>query len=178
MISKYNFEQINYHNQEDWKKVLWFTEDIFKNHGHRLKKLKILAFEVSELIERVSPFIHQNTEAVCPYCQNVCCINRHSYYEHHDIVYILAIGEKVPSYRKGIDDKAPCQFLGLNGCTIRRSVRPYRCTWYFCDPLLEHINNSPSVEYRRFISNLEQITRKRDEMLNTFIEIMHKINTE
>ena len=162
---------MNYSEYGNLSRVLLNTEDMFEKHGRELVRVRNLAREISGLIESMSPFIQHNTEAVCPYCRDVCCINRHSYHEHRDIVYLQALGTKVPSYKKGKDDSAPCQFLGERGCTVDRSLRPYRCTWYFCTPLLDHIRCGPPALYRRFIDSLQLLTQKRQEMLNTFVEV-------
>jgi hypothetical protein len=138
---------------------------------NKTRQLRALAVEVSEMIELLSPFIQSHTNAVCPSCQKVCCINRHSYHEYEDILYIQALGEELPVYRDGVDDSAPCRFLDKYGCTIKRSLRPYRCNWFFCTPLLEHIQNIPAPEYRRFSDSLKQLTQKREELLNELAKI-------
>jgi hypothetical protein len=125
-----------------------------------------LALEVSDLIEAIDPIIEMATSAVCPDCTSVCCINRHSYLTDDDIFDIHALGKKISSYKKGIKDEEPCQFLGELGCTISRPLRPYRCTWYFCTPLLEHFKAGPAVDYRIFIALLEKLTLKRKDMLD------------
>jgi len=162
---------MNYSEYGNLSRVLRHTGDMFEKHGQELIRVRDLAREISELIESMSPFVQHNTEAVCPSCQNVCCINLHSYHDHRDIVYLHALGEKVPSYKKGIDDVAPCQFLGERGCMVNRSLRPYRCTWFFCTPLLDRIRCSPVSLYRRFIDSLQLLTQKRQDMMNLFLEI-------
>ncbi|MEW6109701.1 MAG: hypothetical protein AB1632_11125 [Nitrospirota bacterium] len=155
-------------------RALQFIEGVLGKNGKSAGGVREIAADVSGLIETLSPFIQHHTEHVCPYCRKVCCINKHSYYEYEDIVYIYALGEKMLPYREGINDSEPCQFLGECGCTIRRSVRPYRCNWYFCSPLLEHIQNIPAAQYRKFIDCLNQITLKRTNLLEEFTAIAGK----
>lgn len=168
------FNKINYHDRESLGKIIWFIGNVFSENMNGVKKTRALAVELSEMIEALSPFIQQHTDAVCPDCRDVCCINRHSYHDHEDVVYILTLGEKLPPYKDGIDDKELCRFLGNGGCTISRSLRPYRCNWYFCTPLLEHIKNISAPNYRRFIASLERITRKRENLLKEFKGIVKK----
>jgi len=127
-----------------------------------------LAREVACLIESVSPLIEDHTRTVCPSCPDVCCINKHSYHDRSDFIYLQALGANMPSYKPGIADSDPCQFIGDYGCTLERSLRPYRCTWYFCTPLLEHIQKKSVRKYRRLMDLLKLITQKRTEMLDEF----------
>src|SRR3990172_2436373 len=148
--------------REDMSGTLAHIERLFRYHRQELRGLRELALAVSGSIEDINAFIQQGTEAVCPSCEKVCCINIHSYHEYEDIVYILALGDEVPSYKQGVADSAPCHFLGKRGCTISRFLRPYRCNWYFCTPLLEHLTACPASAYRGFIASLEELTRKRE----------------
>lgn len=127
-----------------------------------------MAAEVSALIESLDPFIQGLTSSICPDCKKVCCINRHSYHDYEDIVYLHALGESLPLYQEGIDDSAPCQFLGIQGCTIKRSLRPYRCNWYYCTPLLEELGLTHARLYRKFTGSLHELTIKRDDFMREF----------
>ncbi len=146
-------------------------EQVFSRCGGDLALVRDHARNFRRLIEEADPFIQKNTEEVCPHCRQVCCINRHSYHTHFDVIYLLALGEEIPYHKTGIGDSKPCQFLSPQGCRLRRFLRPYRCTWYFCTPLLEYIRNTPVRQYRVFISCLEQISREREVLLTAFIGI-------
>jgi hypothetical protein len=174
MGKKFYIEKTRYHENEKLRQFHELTANIFKKNGEKLNEVKRLAHEVLDFLNAVDPFIQNHTEAVCPYCEKVCCINKHSYYEHEDIIYIYALAEKIPFYKKRIDNSDHCQFLGANGCTIRRSLRPYRCNWFFCTPLLERMQSNSAVHYRKFIRLLEKITSKRENMLNAFIKVIQK----
>ncbi|MDH4232473.1 MAG: hypothetical protein OEW04_10675 [Nitrospirota bacterium] len=144
-------------------------EDGFTQHESRLSKVKYLALDISSEMESLNSFIQRHTAVVCPECSSVCCINRHSYHTFDDIVYIHAIGEKIPLHKADIDHAAPCQFLGDLGCTIPRTIRPYRCNWYFCASLLDHITeHNSNRRYRLFISLLQQITGKRQKLMEEY----------
>jgi len=143
--------------------------DVFSHHKDHLKKVRDIAAEISEELENLGSFIQQHTAVVCPECSSVCCINRHSYHASDDIVYLNALGEKIPLHTAGLDDAAPCQFLGKLGCTLPRSLRPYRCNWYFCSPLLARIvEQNSNRHYRLFINLLEKVTERRQRMLEEY----------
>jgi hypothetical protein len=144
------------------------ADDVFSCPKDRLKNIRNLAVSVSEGMDNLDCLIQQHTASVCSECSSVCCINRHSYHSLEDVVYIYALGEKIPSHAPGVEDTRPCQFLGEKGCTISRSLRPYRCNWYFCSPLLEHIQERSSRHYRQFIALLQDITCRRQRLIREF----------
>lgn len=145
------------------------AEYLFAKYADELECLRVYAEAVTSEIETVGVFIERHTYVVCPECPQVCCINRHSYHELRDVVHIYAMGEKLPVSDKPAGDTEPCRFLGEKGCTLKRALRPHRCNWYFCEPLLKHIQNVPAQEYRRFIADLQGINEKREGLVNTFV---------
>jgi hypothetical protein len=144
---------------------------VFRRWEADLDPVRAHSKNFARLIGKADPFIQESTAEVCPHCRQVCCINKHSYHTHFDVLYLLALGEKVPSHAVGMSDSEPCQFLSAQGCRLGRFLRPYRCTWYFCTPLLEHMRNAPVRRYRAFITCLEQISRERELLLTSFVEI-------
>lgn len=129
-------------------------------------RLSEIAHAIKAGIEGIEPFIQQQTEVVCPVCEERCCINIHGYFDDLDVIYMRAIGLELPSYRKELSDTDPCQFLTDKGCSRQRYLRPFRCNWYFCRALLNHMENGPSRPYREFIRAFKEIIVLREELLN------------
>lgn len=150
------------------------VEDLCLKYGDGLEEVRGRAAGVSAAVETAGSFIERHTSAVCPVCPEVCCINRHSYHDLADIICICSLGERLPFYSTAAADMEPCQFLGERGCSIRRPLRPHRCNWYFCGPLLEHIQTVPAREYRRFIAYLRDINEKREGLVNAFASVLKK----
>jgi hypothetical protein len=149
---------------------------VFSCHTDRLTAVKEIAADISEAVGKLDAFIGRHAGAVCPGCRSVCCINRHSYHALDDIVYLYARERKFPAHSADLDDSAPCQFLGKSGCRIPRDSRPYRCNWYFCSPLLEHIVEHNSCRnYRFFIGLLGQLTGKRQKMMEEYASLARSI---
>jgi hypothetical protein len=151
-------------------------KEVFSKQSHKLQKVKELAKKVKERIEKIDPFIQQSTEAVCPRCTNVCCINKHGYHNSEDLIYMYALGLKLPDYTFNKDDSTPCQFLSDKGCVMPRSVRPSGCNWYFCDPLLEYMEARP--EYRKFDDGLRDVAELWLEMMEEFRRVVKGMETE
>lgn len=113
------------------------------------------ANKLKDLLIELSPLIEEYSSRVCPGCTDVCCKQKRSYPEHVDARYIeaLAVSPPLPDPARSLE--GPCQFMGREGCLTPRWLRPWRCTWYFCDPLLEAMQRGPQRKSRK-ISNLIQ----------------------
>ncbi len=166
--------KISHLKDADLRNFRSYTESVFNRNYNDLYRIKKCALELFRFIKMADPFIQKHTEAVCSVCTSVCCVNKHAYYEHEDIIYILSLGLEIPLFGNSGVDSDPCRFMCSHGCTVSRPLRPYRCTWFFCTPLLASMQNDSAVVYRKFIGSLEEMTRKREDMLNTFIELVQK----
>ncbi len=151
-------------------------KEVFSNQSHKLQRVKEIAEKVKDGIEKINPFIQESTEAVCPRCTNVCCINKHGYHNSEDIIYIHAIGLRLPDYNFNRDDATPCQFLSDKGCVMPRSVRPSGCNWYFCDSLLDHMEARP--EYGKFDDGLRDVAELWLEMMDEFHRVIREMEIE
>ncbi len=150
-------------------------EELFYKEGHKLQRVKELAQRIKEGLEKISPFIQRSTEIVCPRCVNVCCINKHGYYNYEDLVYINALGLRPPDYDCEKRDSTPCQFLSEKGCVMDRSVRPSGCNWYFCESLFDYMEGRP--EYATFDNDLRYIADLWMELMDEFNRVVKKMET-
>jgi hypothetical protein len=169
-MNTYSYEKIDHRRSGNAAGLIAQIIRAFSADYDNLRSVSNLAREVADLVIAMDQFQQAACAAVCPECSSVCCINRHAYHEHEDIIYLAALGERMPLYNTEIPDTDPCQFLGSDGCTISRHLRPHRCNAYFCAPMLEYLENGPAPEYRRFIHGLERVTQKREEMLVEFLQ--------
>ncbi len=132
--------------------------------GTNFREIEDVLSGLRELFEEISPLIEGYTSEVCPYCEDVCCKQKHAYYDSEDIIYISALHLSSPEYSKrGLEE--PCEFLSCNGCSRPRWQRPFRCTWYFCGPLLRHMNNGPGRPHRRLVALLRDIVDLRGRLI-------------
>jgi hypothetical protein len=143
--------------------------EIFGNSGNTSQKVREAARRTRAGIEKISPFIQQATQTVCPKCNDVCCLSKHGYYNFEDLVYMHALGLKVPQHEACRADSDPCQFLSEKGCSIDRTVRPSGCNWYFCSALLDHMEEMPG--YREFDDALWEVAELWLEMMKEFAKI-------
>ena len=130
---------------------------------HETDKTEI-ASELKEILEAVSPFIEKHTALICPLCKRVCCINKHGRHTKEDICFFRALGLEEPSIDRYGKDSDPCGYLAANGCSLHRWERPFRCTWFFCDPLLQSMKDN-CKEYREFVNSLNMLILARQELI-------------
>jgi hypothetical protein len=124
-----------------------------------------LADELKEAFNAVSPFIEKHTSIVCPDCTKVCCIDKHGRYDKNDLVFLSALGVKIQPDLPDREESAPCRFLHEKGCSRERWERPFRCTHFFCAPLLKSLENDNAKLYRAFVEYLQYLVSVRQRLL-------------
>lgn len=170
-------KDLSWHDIDRYCTVTLYINDIFSSFPDTYERIRAIAYAIKARIEDIDPFIQQNTEEVCPDCEERCCINRHGYYDNLDILYIMALRIKPPSYREDMSDVDPCQFLSDWGCKKERYLRPFRCNWYFCETLLNHMENGLSRHYREFIRTFNEILDMRNKLLDEFLREIKRCQT-
>lgn len=134
------------------------------------------AIAIKGAINSIDGFIQSCTTEVCPHCTKVCCINRHGYYDDEDLIYIVSLGKTPHAYKDGLSDTEPCQFLSSQGCKIPRYLRPFRCNWYFCIPLIGFMKQQRGADYRAFSRRMQEAIDLRAELIEIFKGIETKHN--
>ena len=123
-----------------------------------------LARLMKESFEKLGPYIEKHTQRVCPVCQKVCCANKHGTPEREDFLFYRALGVE-PEPARGAPDEI-CSLLGGTGCGLPRWQRPFRCTWYFCGPLLDSMRRGNGREYRRLVAELALLVELRGRLIS------------
>jgi len=114
------------------------------------KRLKLLLIESSPLIEKY-------TAEVCPDCIDVCCRQKHGLYRESDIRYLQALDIAVPLRDADRPLDGTCEAMGPRGCILPRWLRPFKCTWYFCEPLLAALNRGPQKKARQIAAMMQKM---------------------
>lgn len=141
------------------------TIDIYKQHDFLSDRKRALAEELKEAFDTVSPFIEKHTAIVCPDCENVCCIDKHGRYDKNDLMFIEALNTDTTNSLPEREETEPCRFLAESGCTRERWMRPFRCTHFFCDPLLKSLESDNAKLYRTFMYFLQHLMAARNKFL-------------
>jgi len=115
------------------------------------------ANRLKQLLIESSPLIEEYTAVVCPGCADVCCRQKHGLYRERDIGYLHALGEVIPGRDEARPLEGPCEMMGPQDCALSRWRRPFKCTWYFCDPLLAAMNEGPQKKARRLAAMMQEM---------------------
>lgn len=168
---------VSWRDREQWHRALEMFSGLFHTDSSHHAAARQAAGRVRELIDAVDPFIQKQTAVICPHCTHVCCTDRHGSFDLHDLAYAFCLNLPIPHYdhhRKATD---PCQFLTAAGCRLPRHERPFRCTWYVCETLIQHMQTLPAKQVRAFHSRFQELQRTRSEMLR-LIKIASTQKTE
>jgi len=143
-----------------------------EDRGHSgLEGLREVAEENRRLIESLDVHMEALTRRVCPTCRDVCCISRHGRPAADDLVYYKALNLVPPPSEPDRPDTSPCHQLGASGCRLPRAERPYRCTWYFCTPLIEALDRLPARQARVLDAQLSRLSSARIRLVETHAAI-------
>ncbi len=126
-----------------------------------------LALQIKESFKTVSPFIEKHTSIVCPDCKKVCCADKHGRYDSDDMLFLKELGVDCEQQTEGFDEEGSCRFMFEAGCSLDRWIRPFRCTFFFCDDLLKSIENDNAKLYRAFIDYFQHLVSLRQELLGS-----------
>ena len=165
------FPKLDYKKPDEFWRKIKELEEFFKKNKDNLADLFQQGRLLKEAFNKLDGLIESYTSKTCPYCGTVCCANKFGFPEYADVVAFLALGLKIPQYDLAVDEEAICQFIGDKGCVLSRPNRPYRCTWYFCDPLLLQLEIGPAKKYRSFIADLQNLSKARGDLMRLFYPI-------
>jgi hypothetical protein len=121
------------------------------------KKDTAAAERIRQVLIDLSPMIEEYTARVCPDCRDICCKQRHGIMNDQDLRFLSALNVKLPSYEQDRPPDGPCQFMAPEGCTSPRWLRPWRCTSFFCDALLDVMNSGPQKKARQISALIQEI---------------------
>jgi hypothetical protein len=122
------------------------------------------AGRLKQLLIESSPLMEEYTRDLCPGCADVCCRQKHGMYRERDIVYLSALGTAIPARDPARPLEGPCEAIGERGCKHPRWLRPFKCTWYFCDPLLEAMNDGSQKKARALANVMKEMIKCYDEL--------------
>ena len=127
-----------------------------------------LSHDILSLYREIDLYTQSFTGLVCCTCPNPCCVNRHAYPDVEDLIFFEIAGLPPPNYAFDAEDTAPCMFLTKKGCVLPRPQRSYRCTWYFCEKVLDEFEKNAPTAYRDLENLLQALSTARIMLIEGF----------
>ncbi len=162
------FPEISLNDSVGLKRAKFQIDTIFSKKQFPLSKMIEIGNRLRDDYLRLEPILKGFTEKFCANCKNPCCVNRHGFPDFEDLVVQRCLGIKTRAYEKGLKDTSTCQFLGPEGCVLDRIERSYRCTWYFCDKVMDEFQRKAPYEFLSFEKVMSDLTQDRQKILKIF----------
>ncbi len=163
-----DFPEVVFGNQCSLQDAISFIEKLMLDDKEMAQRIASLSKGLNETYKALEPYFVEYTESICKECDHPCCVNRHGFPDFEDLIVLAAMGHHIPSFDFSAQDTSPCQFLGKEGCTLKRCYRSYRCTWYFCDEVFDSFEARDKAAYKRFDSLMTSLCQKRQEIIRLF----------
>ena len=136
--------------------------------GDRARKIVEIALGIKETYTDLEPYFRRFIEPFCAKCATPCCVNRHGYPDFEDLIFFNATGRQMNDFDFSCNDTDACQYLGDSGCILSRCVRSYRCTWYFCDEVLDAFKSRDDKAFKKFEYLTKRLASQRMTLIREF----------
>ncbi len=162
------FPELLFEDETNYRAACCEVRTFFREHAGQLSGICAIGQDIRQCYQDIEPFFHNYTEAICHCCATPCCVNRHGFPDFEDLILFQAMGLNIPHYNFHVKDTDICQFLREDGCILPRCNRSYRCTWYFCDYVLDEFQHAHGNMFQKFDCALSILGKKRCRLLNGF----------
>ncbi len=121
--------------EEDWTQIVLSLSKVISAHSaleSETAKIRTLSQQIVQTYADIEPILERVCLASCPTCTDVCCRRATVWYDLKDLLTIFLNTGRFPDkqiYRRA--DNSCCN-LTPSGCGLKRSDRPFICTWYIC----------------------------------------------
>lgn len=166
------FPELEYGDMEAYRQAEQRIDQLYlKMHcrpGPGVLALDLMAEAVKRRYLALDPILARFTGPVCARCATGCCVNRHGFPDYEDLVLFRALGVDRAQFDPTLPDQDLCQYLGEKGCILQRFERSYRCTWFFCDELLDDFEIRKPKAFLLFEEGCTRLARSRNRFLDAY----------
>jgi hypothetical protein len=141
---------------------------IHEGRGMKVGLLDLKARAIKASFLALDPILTRFTGPVCASCPTGCCVNRHGFPDYEDLVVFRALGVERADFDPTLPDQDLCQYLGARGCMLKRYQRSYRCTWFFCDGLLDDFEARDPEAFQVFEEGCSRLAEARNSFLRAY----------
>ena len=137
--------------------------------------LLVISHKIERIYSQLEPYFRDYIEPFCKNCPTPCCVNRHGYPDFEDLIFLNACGRNLNEFDFACADTDMCQYLGRNGCRLARCARSYRCTWYFCDEVLDRFESKYRASFNKFDALMHELACERALLIKRFESLWEQI---
>ncbi len=171
MIKRKVLNTMPWELSDEWEQVSITIRKFEDHYRESISHVYELAALVKEKIEPLSVLMEDLCKNTCPDCEDICCHRATIWYDFKDLLTIYFSTNQLPNsqIRKVYlsEDQRGCCHFSVNGCNIKRTERPFVCTWYICPSQKQHINH-----------NQKELGQKLDQTLIDIKDLREKIECE
>ncbi|MEJ5347972.1 MAG: hypothetical protein WHS46_04700 [Desulfosoma sp.] len=138
--------------------------------------LRSLALRTRQGIEALDPLMTRYCADTCPQCEDVCCTAARVAYNITDMAYLMGLELALPIGQTRLHKGDPCRYWLPSGCALPRYLRPYVCTWFFCEAHMQLFFMEPPKFQRHILSILQDVHGLREAIYQTvrpYLSILH-----
>jgi hypothetical protein len=125
------------------------------------QKIQYRAGSIQEKIRWLDSIMQKYCELTCRECTDPCCDARKIFFNQADILYLSAVDSPPPPGQTRTEPSGMCRYLGLNGCQLARTARPYVCVWFLCEAQMILFGGESPRFQRKIIRTFEEIRADR-----------------
>ncbi|MDW7645002.1 MAG: hypothetical protein SCI25_08165 [Desulfuromonadales bacterium] len=119
---------------------------------HRLRSIGLLQEQLQAL------FLQAGGDKCCADCLGACCDCGKNHLTLVNLLGLLQAGATIPRP----DFTAPCPFLGLSGCLLPASFRPFNCVTFNCEQVENRMTPAEREEFYDIERRLRQLYTEFD----------------
>ncbi len=153
-------------------KAMKLVEAVFDSSSPSVYNLCQLGHGLKKRFYNIEPLLDKFTMPVCAKCPTGCCVNSHGFPDFEDLIFFKSIGLSWLKYDMSKPEHGLCQFLGPIGCSLPRFNRSYRCTWYFCNSLLDTFEKIDNKSFMLFDEQLYRMGLARNSLIDMFKHLL------
>lgn len=140
-----------------------------ERHQSRLQEARSLAGQIRSRIEALDSLMHALCGQTCPSCTDNCCRRATVWFDFKDLLgFHMGLDTAAQGQLISSPDQT-CRYLTSAGCIMRRTQRPFVCTWFICATQKAVVEQWPFSQQQFLWNSLEAVKKGRNRLEDVFI---------
>ncbi len=169
-LRKCHPEEPLWKNSASWREANHTVAFLIDRYGRHLHETTRVARNLYRKTVSLFPLLEELCRTTCTHCPDPCCFSAYAWFDFKDLLFVHLNGLAIPPAQLMTDRKMICRYLGVRGCTLERTSRPWTCTWYLCPAQNGVLRADTAGEKKAFFhETATEIRGGRKEMETAFI---------